>query len=103
MKPANWMNAKLRANAPPEVPPSEGLATPPKPPAWAAGGVEGTTSAGAGVGARGPGEVRIEVGAEQTIFGRGTRIDVEVFAGASEIVVAQPVLLTCAPLQAGVP
>ena len=36
----------------------------------------------------GPAERRIPVGADHAVLGRGTRIDVEVFAGASAEVVA---------------
>ncbi len=43
---------------------------------------------------RGPGEGRIPVGADHAVLGRGARIDVQVFAGASLKVVAHAVLRT---------
>jgi hypothetical protein len=46
------------------------------------------------VAARRPGERRIPEGADDAVFGRGARIDIEVFAGTSGKVVAQAVVRT---------
>ena len=47
---------------------------------------------GTSVVTRGPGERRIEVGAQDAVFGRGARIDVEVLAGTLGVIVRIAVL-----------
>src|SRR6185295_18202403 len=46
----------------------------------------------AGVGVSGPGEHRLEVGADHAVLGRGARVDVEVLTSAAVVVVAQAVV-----------
>src|SRR5262249_58660525 len=53
-------------------------------------GARGSSVARVGVGR--PGEGRIEEGADHAIFGRGARIDVEVFTRTGGVVVRQAVL-----------
>ncbi|GCC45910.1 hypothetical protein chiPu_0030288, partial [Chiloscyllium punctatum] len=57
-------------------------------------GVNGRTVALAGVGIRSPRERRIEEGTDDTVFGRSTRIDVQVFTRAPGVAVGEPVVCT---------
>src|SRR5262245_26382333 len=55
-------------------------------------GVNGAAGAGTAIGARGPGEVRVEERANHAILGRSARIDSQIFTRASGVIVRQSIV-----------